>query len=430
MKKKEIIFIIIIAFNLNCLAQVIKTPNRPLTQWDDTSIYGAKYTWNLSRIVDMMQWIENNLNGCRDSVYVSELGKIYGELKTIHESRLNFSLLDGQINRLNDSIKESWKDFHVRTSPYLLIQKEILSQKPDDIDQLVLRGIQFREENKLDSAYQNFKNAYEKDSTRLNYYYLVIDTELELNNNTDKALYYVNKIINPKSDKKFVAFNPYEMRVGLYIKQNKFTLALDDLNLLLQKDSNDLNSLYVRAFVKSKLKDFSSSNSDYQLFLRKYRQKSFIVYADTARIINNIGWNYYFLKAYDLCVQYANKSLLLKANVANTLDTRGSGYFGLGEYEKCINDMTKAIGLDPDLANSYYIRGLSYLKLNKQDLAYLDLSTASELGVSEAADALKGLPPIQSNSETEDYKKFCNPKPANNKKRVKLDAYGLHLFFK
>jgi len=431
MKKKEFILIIVITFSINSTAQIVQLSSPQNYQPDTTSMFSGKYFWNLSRIVNVMEWIDNKRDGCPDSVYASELNTAFSELETLHKSRLNFSKFDSQINRLNFNVEKAWKEYYLRSSPFRLIQKEILSKKPDDIDQLVLAGIQFREENKLDSAYQNFKKAIERDSTRLFfYYYLIIDAELELNNNSEKALEYINKVINKKDEIRSSAFNPYVMRIGIYMNQNQYKLACDDLNLLLEKDSNDLNSLYNRAFVKTRLNDFAGSVSDYQMLLKKYQRIPFRVYVDTTMIFNNIGWNYYSLKQYELCVQYANKSLLIKPNKPLVLDTRGTGYFGLGEYEKCINDMTKAIELKPDLANSYYIRGLSYLKLNKHNLAYLDLSTAYELGVDEAADVLKELSLSNSDTKIENQKQFSKQKTVRSKNSVSIDPYGIHFFFK
>lgn len=430
MKKKEFILIIVITFSINSTAQIVRMSGLKNYQPDTTSMFSGKYFWNLSKIVNMMEWIDNKRDGCPDSVYVSELNTVYSELETLHKSRLNFSMLDSQINRLNTNLEKAWKDYYLRSSPFRLIQKEILSKKPDDIDQLVLDGIQFRENNKLDSAYLNFKKAIEKDSTRINYYYLIIDTELELNNNSEKALEYVNKVINRKNELTSYVFDPYKMRVGIYINQKQFKLAYDDLNLLLEKDSNDLNSLYDRAFVKTDLKDFAGSISDYQILLKKYQRIPFRIYVDTTMIFNNIGWNYYCLKQYELCVQYANKSLQIKPNKPSVLDTRGSGYYGLCEYEKCISDMTKAIELKPDLANSFYLRGLSYLKLNKQNLAYVDLSAAYELGVVEASDALKGLSLLNSDTKIENQKQFPKQKTTNSKNNIRIDPYGIHFFFK
>jgi hypothetical protein len=401
-------------------------------QPDTTSIYSGKYMWNLSKIVYMMEWIDNFRNGFPDSIYVSKINTAYNELQMFYNRHMNYSMLDSQINRLNLTLIEAWKDYYNRVSPYKLIQKDILSKKKDEIDQLVLDGIKFLEENKLDSAYQNFKVALEKDSTRINYYYLLFDTELELNNDTEKALVYVNKLINKRNEIIATAYDPHFMRAKIYKYQKQFNFAYDDLNFLLEKDSNDLASLYARADIKNELKDFEGSNSDYQLLLKKYKSIPFRIYLDTTVILNDIGWNYYFLKQYELCVQYANKSLQIKPNKPNVLDTRGSGYYGLCEYEKCIRDMTKAIELKPDLANSYYIRGLSYLKLNKQNLAYADLSTAYELGVVEATEVLKGISRVysDSNSKIENQNQFPKEKKANSKNNVSIDPYGIHFFFK
>jgi len=282
--------------------------------------------------------------GCTDSLYVSQLDTLYRKLKTYHESRLNYALLDRQINLLNSQLEKAWNDSYQRSSPCGIIRKEILSKKPDETDQLILDGIKFSAENKQDKAYEYFKKAVEKEPARLNYYYFVIMDELEFVRDTVKALETINKVIS--TNKNIFAYNPYSLRAWIYISQKQYSLACDELNHVLEKDTNNQQALFNRGHLKTEMKDFAGSVSDYQRLLKCLRLKPFRTVADSAMILNNIGWNYYLSKEYELCTEYAGKSLLLKPNDPFTLDTRGSGYFGLGEYEKCIDEMTKAIKLN------------------------------------------------------------------------------------
>ncbi|HEY6914024.1 MAG TPA: hypothetical protein VI413_05050, partial [Paludibacter sp.] len=213
----------------------------------------------------------------------------------------------------------------------------------------------------------------------------------------------------------------------VYAMRKQYQQSMDDLNLLIAKDTNDQVSLYNRAGLKEKMKDFAGSVSDYQHLLKSIRIKPSPIIVDTAEVLNSIGWTYYLSKQYKLCVEYADKSLLVRPDDSHTLDTKGSGYFGLGEYEKCIYDMTLAIGLDPDLANSWYLRGLSYQKLDLPERACADLSKAAGLGLVEADKAKKELCP-SSIAEVESQRQFPVGKPTNSKNSVGIDYNGIIYF--
>lgn len=428
MKRNGFILIFLILCSLCAMGQLVRESGR--SSWDhpdSTSMFCWKYSWNLSRIVNMMDWIEEYRIGCSDSVYASEIDAIYAELKTYRERPLNYALLDKQINLINIQLDKTCKESYQRSSPYGLVRKEILSKKkPDETDHLILDGIGFWDENKPDKAYQCFQKAIEKDSARLNYYYFVIMAEMVFTRDTAKALESLDKVISRSKGLNISTFNPYLTRAWIYTSRKQFIPACQDLNRVLEKDTDNQQALFTRGYIKTQLKDFTGSVSDYQKVLKYLQFKPFRVDGDSALIINNIGWNYYFLKEYKLCVQYACKSLQLKPDDPNTLDTRGSGYFGLGEYEKCIDDMTKGIRLKPEQANSWYLRGLSYLKLNKKDQACADLSKAAGLGVVEAEEAMKGLGISPANIKFENQRQFPNGKLSNSKNRVRVDANGIH----
>jgi tetratricopeptide (TPR) repeat protein len=347
-------------------------------------------------------------------------------MKGYCENHLNYALMDKQINSLNIALDKYWKDYNHRSSIYRLIRKEILTKKPDETDHLMLDGIRCREENKQDSAYLYFKKAVDKDPARLNNYFCVIMDELQFNRDTVKALEYINKVISISNGVPISTFQPYQIRSWIYSSRKQYEIAYEDINRVLEKDTNNQQALYFRGYIKSEMKDFAGSLSDYQLLLKWLRNKPFPVVVDSASIFNSIGWNYYLMKEYELCLEYADKSLLLKPDIPDVLDTKGSGYFGLGDYEKCIDFMSQAIVLNPYLANSLYLRGLSYLKLNKRDLAYTDLSEAAELGVAEAEEALKGLGLSASSNGVENQRKFPIKKSKYIKNRLTMDAYGIY----
>jgi tetratricopeptide (TPR) repeat protein len=399
--------------------------NAPLYhQQDDNSMYSGKYAWNLSRIINTMKWIDNNRRGATDSVFVSVMDTAYRKLKGYRDSPVNYCLLDKQLDLINSKLDKAWNDSYQRSTLYGLVRKEILSRKPDETDRLILDGIGFREENKPDKAYQCFKKAVEKDSTRLNYYFFVIMDEVEYTGDTARALDYLNKVINRSNGMKITTFDPYLTRAWIYLLQKQYSPATTDLKRALKNDSTNLHALSIRGYIKSQLKDYTGSNADYQQMLKWLQFKTFSVTADSAQVLNGIGWNYYLLKEYELCAEYACKSLLIRPDDSHTLDTRGSGYYGLGEYERCIDDMTKAIGSNAELANSWYLRGMSYLKLNRLERACSDLSKAALLGVAEAAEAMKGLCQPPTNAEVEKQRQFPNKKLPNVKNRFRIEPNG------
>jgi len=414
MKRTKILLIIFILCTMGAMGQVVRIQGRPLHYIPDTtSIYSVKYAWNLSRIARMMKWIERYRPGCPDSLFVKEMDIRYRELKVYKESRLNYALMDKQINQIGNALDKSYEECNQRISDEGLIRKEILAGKHNDADRLILSGIQLRDSDKHEQAYQHFIKAMEKEPLRLNYYYFTITEELNFKQDTTKALEYLDKVISLSKGKKISVFQPYLLRAWIYFNQEKYQIAIDDCNSELKQDTNNVLALHYRAYIKSEMTDFSGSIADYKQLLNKISLRSFAGAADSATVLNAIGWNYYRLKDYKLCVEYADKSLLLNPDNSRAIDTRGSGYYGLGNYEKCIDDMTKAIGFEPELANSWYLRGLSWLKLDRKEQACADLTQAAALGYTEAIDSKKGLCPPPVNTEIEEQRKFPLSKSTN-----------------
>jgi hypothetical protein len=63
----------------------------------------------------------------------------------------------------------------------------------------------------------------------------------------------------------------------------------------------------------------------------------------------------------------------------------------LADYRGAIANYTKTIELDLKFAMAYFNRVVAKLHLNQMDSGCLDLSKASELGFSQAYDAIRDL---------------------------------------
>ena len=148
MKRTEFILIFLLLSSMAAMGQWASVNGLPYcNKPDTTSIYSGKYSWNFSRIINIMKWIEGNRRRFEDSVYVGELDSKYRELKSYCKNNVNYARLDKQINQIDSALNKSWYDCYERTTPYGLIRNEILSKKPNETDQLILDGIQYRKEN-------------------------------------------------------------------------------------------------------------------------------------------------------------------------------------------------------------------------------------------------------------------------------------------
>jgi len=409
-----VFFILICSFTAS--GQVVNVYNYPVNVKQDTSsVFSGKYALNLSRVSYAMDWINSECEASNETEYVSELRGIYNELESFKLAKVNYALLDKKLAQIDFKIKQLYMDFREKNSTYELIRKEILAKTPDSVDQFILDGMKLRDESKLIESNNCFKKAFESDSTRFYTYFLLINDELYLSQDTLKALYYLNKLIKLNNGDSIQTFNPILFRAFINFSQCKYDLAIEDLNFLLAKTPDDVEVYFNRAYTKSKQKDFEGSNADYYYLLNYAKnnlKKAAVI--DSALVINNIAWNYYLMNDYEKCVLLANKSLLIKPNFTVALDTRGSAYFKLGEFDKCIDDMTTIIKLNSQKGNAWYFRGLAYLKENKMHLACSDLSKAYCLGVADAAVAMKGVCGVPSSFDEEMHKQFTR-----NLKKIK-----------
>jgi hypothetical protein len=97
-------------------------------------------------------------------------------------------LIDKKLAQIDERIKQLYIDFREINYTYKLIRKEILAKTPDKVDQFILDGMKLRDESKFIESNNCFKKAFESDSTRLYTYFLLINDEVFLSQDTLKAL--------------------------------------------------------------------------------------------------------------------------------------------------------------------------------------------------------------------------------------------------
>ena len=105
------------------------------------------------------------------------------------------------------------------------------------------------------------------------------------------------------------------------------------------------------------------------------------------------GNSKFALQDYQGALFFYSKAIELNPSESNSYYNRGLAKSHLEDYRGAIADYTIAIELKPNSGLFYYNRGLAKLQLNQKDSGCLDLSTAGELGETDAY---------------EDIKQYCN----------------------
>ncbi|MFM2291397.1 MAG: hypothetical protein RIS29_1210 [Bacteroidota bacterium] len=388
-------YLISVAFIFMCMAakcQYAQPYNRLYNYHPDTtSVYSAKYAYNLSRITGMMSWIKERKMGCQDSIYILEMNKIHRKLETLRDSRVNFALMDDPINDLQNKLNKSWAENNKRTHPLELIHQEISKRKQDLTDKKALEIIEKLKANNYLQIEQEIEELLRQKPDRLNYYFIGLQYSLYVNRDTTQSLKYLNFVIDNQG--KYTSpllFNPLMMRADINMMRDSNQLVIDDLTKSLSSKP-DLVLFVRRGNAYRTNMQYKEAVQDFRKALQMFDHHSYRQNMDSAIILNKAAWSQYLAGNYRQCVAAADSSLLLRPNDGYTYDTRGSGYYGLGEYDKCLADMNYSIRMNPSLANSWYIRGLVYIKQNNKDLACYNLTKAASLGCKDAVEAMKGV---------------------------------------
>ncbi|RGB22480.1 hypothetical protein C1646_776027 [Rhizophagus diaphanus] len=314
---------------------------------------------------------------------------------------------------------------------------QALNLEPTNLQSLLTRGLIYINMNRFNDALQDF-------DALLAFY----SQKMIFSRSTSK----VTSIIQKLHLEKFAFNNPankvvivecLRRRSGLYYKKNKFQLAKQDLDRLLQLEPKDRDALLLRGKSHQLMNEFDLAIKDFNKALMMnpkdswvinrrarcyaeigkreaaindsnralkynpsngyfYTSRSSIVtsfghleqaleYANLASIIDmsnsenayRLAWAYFHLKRYGDAVHEINLPVYADDNdPENAWRWSLSGFilhFFEKEHDNALSNFNKAIELDPDLVDIYCYRGQFYTFRGEYDKALKDLNRAIDM---------------------------------------------------
>ncbi len=223
---------------------------------------------------------------------------------------------------------------------------------------LHLRGKLFLENNNLEAAKQDLRQAYDINSESGDLLFDLGYLEY-LNGENQLALEYYTQSV------KFNSRNPntYVNIGNIYAVMGNSKLAIDNYSKALVLDTTDGIAYYNRANEKMLLGDFTGAVEDYE------------------------------------------NSLLIDSTNTNTLFILAEAKMKINDNKGALNNYSTIIKLDSTSAKAYYFRGITEIALGENNNACLDFKKAGERGYFDAYEMIK---------------KYCGPqKKLIKKKKVK-----------
>lgn len=221
---------------------------------------------------------------------------------------------------------------------------------------LHLRGKLFLENNQLENAKQDFRDAYNLNPESADLLFDLGYLEFMSGENQLALEYYT-------SASKYDSRNPatYVNIGNLYAMMGNSKLAIDNYSKALVLDTTDGIAYYNRANEKMMLGDLFGAIEDYENSL----------------IIDSTNISTMFMLA----------------------DTRTK----VNDFSGAVGNYNSIIRLDSTLARAYYLRGIAEITLKENNKACEDFKKAGELGYFDAYEMIK---------------KYCEPKKKTQKKQL------------
>ena len=294
-------------------------------------------------------------------------------------------------------LKEELGDYEEALVDY----NEAIKINPSDSDNFNSRGVLYRRKLKnYPLAFEDFKKAHELDPERTTILNNLCDLEND-RENYKSAILFCNKSIGINGGD----YSNLFLRSQVYFGLKKYKLALKDINSAIELNNKNENDFAFRAFLKGILNDTNGAIEDFNIYLSKnpddtfiLRQRAYAYYTqenyDLAKIeyiklIEKDGNNpddfYYLseinydLEDYEKSLLYINKAIELESNDNSYFSTRAKINYELKDNEKVIMDLNKAIEIDSSNAYSYYLRGFMYSRFKKNEKALKDLNKSIDL---------------------------------------------------
>ena len=221
---------------------------------------------------------------------------------------------------------------------------------------LHLRGKLFLENNELENAKQDFRDAYDLNPESADLLFDLGYLEF-MNGENQLALEYYT------SASKYDSRNPatYVNIGNLYAMMGDSKIAIDNYSKALVLDTTDGIAYYNRANEKMLLGDFFGAIEDYE------------------------------------------NSLKIDSTNISTMFTLADTKTKVNDFSGALGNYNSILKLDSTSAKAYYLRGIAEISLAENDKACLDFKRAGERGYFDAYEMIK---------------KYCEPKKKIQKKKV------------
>lgn len=214
-------------------------------------------------------------------------------------------------------------------------------------------------------------------------------TNRELESDASTSLYYFNRIryvgeeIKQDPDETLLYF----VRGVLYSVVLNYNNAIADFDLCLQRNKNDANALFNRAYVRYKMVEAIRSME------QNAPDKPVEVNLNmTSGASANVARKEVVMEKfvdYDLIIEDLQRLIELESNFEFAYYNLGIIYCQRRDFIKAEQMFNSAIDINGDFAEAYFNRGLVRLYLENDAEATVDLSKAGELGIFKAYNVIK-----------------------------------------
>jgi tetratricopeptide (TPR) repeat protein len=152
-------------------------------------------------------------------------------------------------------------------------------------------------------------------------------------------------------------------------KKGEIQRALEELNWVLQLDSQDAKAYLCRGTIHKQRGDAHRAIADFNQALRLNPQDE-IAYRHRGQIRLQLG-------DYGGAIADLNQALELNPQQPALLAARGEAYCGIGNYQAALDDYTQALTLNPARPSVYLSRAQTYLHLEEIQKAIADYQMAA-----------------------------------------------------
>lgn len=161
-------------------------------------------------------------------------------------------------------------------------------------------------------------------------------------------------LLNPNND------SLYRERAYLYIRSNKFDIAINDCKRAIKIDSNNVKNHLALADIYFSANKTKLSKDKLEYIIKKFPENT-EAYLKLAEL-------YFLVKQYEKSLEYINKALQIDETLAKGYYIRGNVYKEHGDTNKALSSLQTAIEQDPQMIDAYIDIAVLYTA-RKNDLA-------------------------------------------------------------